>query len=89
MFSLLCLSNSLQMTTCQIKCQEYSDNTAQFNMDPGLSSRMQRTLETHPHGATPPKTIVDLSSAQNEVLRPELLEFFKSTIEDQVASSVR
>jgi hypothetical protein len=57
-------------------------------MDPGLSWRMQRTLESfNPHGARPKH--VDLSSAQNEVLRPELLEFFKSTVEDQVSSSVR
>jgi hypothetical protein len=57
---------------------------------------MRRTLETSlPHRATPPRqqhnptpTTVDLSSAQNEVLRPELLEFFKSAVENQVSSSV-
>jgi hypothetical protein len=33
-------------------------------------------------------TAIDLSSAQNEVLRPELLEFFKSTVENNVTSKV-
>jgi hypothetical protein len=65
-------------------------------MDSGLSSRMERALaESLPSiaAAAPPKhydatTAVDLSSAQNEVLRPELLEFFKSTVEDQVTNKV-
>jgi hypothetical protein len=65
-------------------------------MDYGLSSRMDRTLEeflpTIAAAAPPrdydPSTAVDLSSAQNEVLRPELLEFFKSTVEDKVTDKV-
>jgi hypothetical protein len=55
---------------------------------------MERALEEClPATAAPPKhynatAAVDLSSAQNEVLRPELLEFFKSTVEDKVTSQV-
>jgi hypothetical protein len=57
---------------------------------------MERALEEWlpaTASATPPKhydatTAVDLSSAQNEVLRPELLEFFKSTVEDKTTSQV-
>jgi hypothetical protein len=58
---------------------------------------MERTLEGFLPAigaAAPPKqrnhttSIVDLSSAQNEVLRPELLEFLKSTVEDKGSSSV-
>lgn len=67
-----------------------------FAMDSGLSSRLERTLtDLLPAfaAAAPPKqfdptTAVDLSTAQNEVLRPELLEFFKSTVEDKVTSEV-
>ncbi|KAH7350503.1 pyridoxal phosphate-dependent transferase [Pyrenochaeta sp. MPI-SDFR-AT-0127] len=63
-------------------------------MESGLSVRVQRTLdELLPvfAAAAPPKqynptSAVDLSNAQNEVLRSELLEFFKSTIEDQLTS---
>lgn len=66
----------------------------QPTMESGLSVRVQRTLdELLPvfAAAAPPKqynptSAVDLSNAQNEVLRSELLEFFKSTIEDQLTS---
>jgi hypothetical protein len=60
----------------------------------GLSTRMERTLgEFLSKAAAPPQqyhstTAVDLSSAQNEVLRPELLEFFKSTVDDNATSRV-
>jgi hypothetical protein len=63
-------------------------------MESGLSLRMERTLkELLPAIAAPPRqyiptTTVDLSSAQNEVLRAEVLELFKSTIEDKGSSSV-
>jgi hypothetical protein len=65
-------------------------------MDSGLSSRMERALdEVLPSitaAATPQHydatAAVDLSSAQNEVLRPELVEFFKSTVEDKVTGKV-
>jgi hypothetical protein len=65
-------------------------------MDFGLSSRMERTLEEFlptTAAAAPPRqynatTAVDLSRAQNEVLRPELLEFFKSTVDDKATSQV-
>jgi hypothetical protein len=65
-------------------------------MDSGLSTRMERALgEVLPSitAAAPPQrydatTAVDLSSAQNEVLRPELVEFFKSTVEDKVTNKV-
>ncbi|OAK96326.1 PLP-dependent transferase [Phaeosphaeriaceae sp. SRC1lsM3a] len=62
-------------------------------MDYGLSTRMQKAVEkfaptTPPPTHSNPATVVDLSTAQNEVLRPELLEFFKSTIEDKATSNV-
>jgi len=67
-----------------------------LTMDSGLSSRTEETLKQLLPAfaaAAPPKhynptTAVDLSTAQNEVLRPELLEFFKSTVEDKVTSQV-
>jgi aspartate/methionine/tyrosine aminotransferase len=61
-------------------------------MDSGLSSRVEGTLKALLPVAAPPyrhnSTTVDLSTAQNEVIRPELLQFFKSTVEDQVTSEV-
>ena len=65
-------------------------------MDAGLSSRLEGTLKellpafaaAAPPGQYDPTTAVDLSTAQNEVLRPELLEFFKRTVEDKVTSEV-
>ncbi|OAL53974.1 PLP-dependent transferase [Pyrenochaeta sp. DS3sAY3a] len=56
----------------------------------GLSLRVRETLHKVVPGlnaASPSEqrnavTAIDLSSAENEVLRPELLEFFKSTVED-------
>ncbi|KAF2853187.1 PLP-dependent transferase [Plenodomus tracheiphilus IPT5] len=65
-------------------------------MEAGLSKRMERTLNallpTLTAAAPPPlydpTTAIDLSSAQNEVIRPELLEFYKSTVEENVASQV-
>ncbi|KAH8725120.1 pyridoxal phosphate-dependent transferase [Phaeosphaeriaceae sp. PMI808] len=68
-------------------------------MESGLSTRIEKTLmEFKPAFATASATpqpkqhdstaTVDLSCAQNKVLRPELLEFFKSTVEDNVTSSV-
>jgi hypothetical protein len=61
-------------------------------MEAGLSLRAAKTLDAFLPAAAPhanPNTVCDVSTAQNEVLRPELLEFFKSTVEDQVTSSVR
>ena len=56
---------------------------------------MSRTLDnlTSSSAAAPPKihdptAYVDLSDAQNEVLRPELLEFFKTTIEAKLTKKV-
>ena len=65
-------------------------------MESGLSLRVQETLdELLPvfDAATPqdhhnPTTAIDLASAQNEVLRPELVELFKSIVEDKVTSQV-
>lgn len=65
-------------------------------MESGLSLRMQKTLdELLPvfTTATPQKhhnltTCIDLANAQNEVLRSELVELFKSTVEDKVTSQV-
>ena len=66
-------------------------------MEAGLSSRVQRILNdllprltaSAPPAQYNPSNANDLSIAQNEVLRPELLEFFKSTIEDKATSKVR
>lgn len=61
-------------------------------MDSGLSSRVEGTLKALLPAAAPPyehnSTTVDLSTAQNEVIRPELLQFFKSIVEDQVSGEV-
>jgi len=61
----------------------------------GLSSRIERTLAHLPptlRAVTPPAqkstAAIDLSSAQNEVLWPELLEFYKSTVEEHATSKV-
>ncbi|KAF2465686.1 PLP-dependent transferase [Lindgomyces ingoldianus] len=62
-------------------------------MDSGLSERMDKTLqELLPKAAaavaTPknydPSTAIDLSSAHNAVIRDELQEFFKTTVEDRL-----
>lgn len=66
-------------------------------MESGLSLRAQRTLDELLPGfaaAAPPKqydptTSVDLSTAQNDVLRPELIELFKSTVNDKITGQVR
>jgi gliotoxin/aspirochlorine biosynthesis aminotransferase len=65
-------------------------------MDSGLSTRMTRALPElrpqssaiKPHrnnNAAPP---IDLSTAQNEVIRAELQEFLTTTIEDKLSSEV-
>lgn len=72
--------NIVESTTEANKTMESED---------GLSLRVRETLHIGPglNAASHPKqhnavTAIDLSSAENEVLRPELLEFFKSTVED-------
>ncbi|KAF2742831.1 PLP-dependent transferase [Sporormia fimetaria CBS 119925] len=62
-------------------------------MNSGLSKRMVKVLEeTRPPSAlaTAKKynaaTAIDLSLAQNEVLRSELIEFLKTTVEDHLAT---
>ncbi|KAF2258874.1 PLP-dependent transferase [Lojkania enalia] len=63
-------------------------------MESGLSTRMANALhEAQPkiHALSPPKNYnpaaaIDLSSAQNEVIRKELLEFFKTTVEDKLTT---
>jgi hypothetical protein len=64
-------------------------------MDPGLSLRAQKLLPEFTPGAPPPPqrqfdpdTTIDLSYAVNELVHPQLLEFFKSTVEDNVTSEV-
>ncbi|KAL6712143.1 hypothetical protein ACN47E_000020 [Coniothyrium glycines] len=67
-------------------------------MDSGLSLRMQRTLRELDANTTragaPPRptgslsTTVDLSNAQNEVIRPEILEFFKGVVEERLSEEV-
>jgi hypothetical protein len=65
--------------------------------DSGLSLRMQKTLtsllpaqrQTAPPTQYNPATAIDLSNAQNEVLRAELLEFLKSVVEDGFTDKVR
>jgi hypothetical protein len=66
-------------------------------MDPGLSTRMSKALKLlQPHAAAKilPKnydatTAIDLSNAQNEMLHKELVEFFKTTVEDKLTDKVR
>jgi hypothetical protein len=68
-------------------------------MDPGLSLRTRKTLNdllpAFPTSAPPQQsfdpfsTTIDLSRAVNEVIHPELLELFKSTVEDKITSEVR
>ncbi|KAI8935480.1 hypothetical protein NX059_008049 [Plenodomus lindquistii] len=65
-------------------------------MEAGLSKRMERTLNgllptlaaIAPPAQFDPTAAIDLSSAQNEVIRPELLELYKSTVETNVSSQV-
>jgi hypothetical protein len=65
-------------------------------MDSGLSARMSKAVkELLPVSAAhaPPKnynatTAIDLSTAQNEILRKELQEFFKTAVEDKLTADV-
>jgi gliotoxin/aspirochlorine biosynthesis aminotransferase len=65
-------------------------------MDSGLSTRMARTLQElqpksvalAPYRNYNAGTAIDLSNAQNEVLRAELQEYFTTTIEDKLLSEV-
>ena len=65
-------------------------------MDSGLSARMSKALEELlPASAAqaPPEnynaaTAIDLATGQNEVIRKELLEFFKTTIESRLTANV-
>jgi hypothetical protein len=65
-------------------------------MDSGLSTRMSSALEelfpkidaVAPHKLYDPTTAIDLSCAQNEVLRTELIEFFKTTVENKLTAKV-
>jgi hypothetical protein len=65
-------------------------------MDSGLSDRMVMAMDElraefdqHPTTKSDHTEPICLSNAQNEVLRPELVEFFKTTVEDQLTSKVR
>ena len=65
-------------------------------MDPGLSRRMRATMNSlAPNSPSASRSgdeesaAIDLSTAQNEVIRPELLEFFKSMVEDKITEHVR
>lgn len=66
------------------------------SMEAGLSLRAEKNLEDlllSIAAGAPPKqynatAAVDLSSAQNEVLRPELVRLLQSTIEDKATSKV-
>jgi hypothetical protein len=64
-------------------------------MDSGLSDRMITALDElptesvrHPTTKFDDTVPINLSNAQNEVLRPELVEFFKSTVEDKLTGKV-
>ena len=73
-----------------------SPQHSDVKMDPGLSSRMRATLSalgSRPLSRTSQEqggdsATIDLSSAQNEVIRPELLEFFKSLVEEKITEQV-
>jgi hypothetical protein len=66
-------------------------------MESGLSDRMENVLnelQTKSANLVPtkrfdPTETINLSSAQNEVLRPELVEFFKTAVEDKLTGEVR
>ncbi|KAF2448986.1 PLP-dependent transferase [Karstenula rhodostoma CBS 690.94] len=72
----------------QVGSPQHSDVKA----DPGLSSRMQATLRAlapTPHDVASQafandSTTIDLSTAQSELIRPELLEFLKTLVEDKI-----
>ncbi|KAH9864373.1 hypothetical protein J1614_010307 [Plenodomus biglobosus] len=65
-------------------------------MEVGLSKRMGTTLKDlvplltaiAPPAHYDPTTAIDLSSAQNDVILPELLEFFQSTAETNITDQV-
>lgn len=81
-----------QVMHTQVGSPHHSD----VKMDPGLSARMRVTLDalaanppsgaSHASGAA--SHTIDLSTAQNEVIRPELLEFFKTVVEDRITEQV-
>jgi hypothetical protein len=86
-----------ELTTSRVALYVTSPNDyCPPNMESGLSRRMQATLDdilpTIAAAAPPAKynstDAIDLSNAQNEVLRPELLEFFKRIVENDVTSQV-
>lgn len=57
-----------------------------------MTSTLSELLPTSATAALSKKadssTSFDLSNAQNEVLRHELLEFFKTTVEDELTEKV-
>ncbi|KAF2715546.1 PLP-dependent transferase [Pleomassaria siparia CBS 279.74] len=65
-------------------------------MDSGLSTRMSTALQelipklkaVAPHDLYDPTTAIDLSCAQNEMLREELIEFLKTTVEKKTSKKV-
>lgn len=65
-----------------------------FNaMDSGLSSRMEKIVnqvDPTPLAQAPPliqhHSTIDLSNAQNELIRPELLEMFKKVVQDGMST---
>jgi DNA-binding transcriptional MocR family regulator len=81
-----------QVMHAQVGSPQHSDVKA----DPGLSSRMRATLKAlapKPHdvvvqASLDDPTTVDLSTAQSELIRPELLEFLKTLVEDKITEKV-
>ncbi|KAK7179888.1 PLP-dependent transferase [Paraphaeosphaeria sporulosa] len=77
-----------QIMHSRVGSPQHSDVKA----DPGLSSRMRATLKAlapTPHDVASQafahdSTTIDLSTAQSELIRPELLEFLKTLVEDKM-----
>jgi len=62
---------------------------ATFAAAPPIPKQQQRHHHTIGNNASSPPPVFDLSRAANEVAHAELLEFFKSTVGENVTSEVR
>lgn len=81
-----------QVMHSQVGSPQHSDVKA----GAGLSSRMRATLKAlapTPHNVASQafaddSTTIDLSTAQSELIRPELLEFLKTLVEEKMTEKV-
>lgn len=96
------LERSKYLGPAMLKCDSQRRSRAghttriSISMEAGLSHRMKGSLRkpqpssaaSLPSQQDPESVAIDLSNAENEVLRSELLEFFKTTVEDKLTEKV-